>query len=197
MPVVRTPLISLASLLLIAPATARPTTRPDAEPPPAAVTAADAPPAPVAAGGNVRGGGGIGFSGPRRAEQLLAIRHLLGADDDDAGWKTLSPMVAKVLLAKQNTSSGAGMNWTVSNDAGPVFLPSSAKPDTGPGRAMQDVRAAVADPQASNEQLARTIAAARDARQRARAEYEAAQTDLIAALTARQQAILLTIGLLD
>jgi hypothetical protein len=128
-------------------------------------------------------------------DQLPVFKEQLQATDDE--WRTLSPKLEKVLNARQAMNTGAGMNWRSSNNAKPTFEPSSTKPDTEPGRAMQDVRDAVAREDASKDELAAKIAALRKARQAARAKYEAAQKELTDALTPRQQAILMTLGLIE
>ena len=82
-------------------------------------------------------------------------------------------------------------------DAKPAYKPSAAQPDTFAGKAMQNVRDAVADKDASDEALATKMAAVREARKKARAEYEAAEKELIAAVTPRQQAVLMTLGVVE
>ena len=151
----------------------------------------DAPPAPQ----GIQGGGGVGFTGPNQQRQLAMIQQLLNADD--AAWQKISPKVEKVLATKQAMSSGAGMNWTARNNQPPVVQASIAKPDTAPGKALQVVRDAVADEKATDDALAKSMAAVRDARKTARADYDAAQKELIDAVTARQQAILMTLGVVE
>jgi hypothetical protein len=196
MPVVRHMMtVSLASLLAISSTLARPA--PDAnaaaaEPAPAPAT----PPAQVPPGANeVRGAGGVGFNGPNQKMQVEVLKLMLDAGDDE--WKNLAPKIERVLAAKQNTNTGAGMNWTTSNKAGPQFKPSTSKPDTGPGKALQAVRDAVADETTSKEELAKRMSAVRDARKKARADYEAAQHELIDTATPRQQAILMMLGVIE
>jgi hypothetical protein len=190
--------VAVASLGLIVSAMAR--TGPDTAgttPEPSNVTIKEQPAPvnpPVAAQG-IQGGGGVGFSGPNQQRQLAMIQHLLNADD--AAWQKISPKVEKVLAAKQAMSTGAGMNWTSHNNQPPVVQPSIAKPDTAPGKALQAVRDAVADEKASDEALAKSIAAVRDAKKTARADYDAAQKELIDAVTPRQQAILMTLGVVE
>ena len=171
--------VVLCSLLLIATTSAQP-----------------APPAPPpGAGPNFKGAGGVGFSGKNTKEQLAAIKDLLAAADDD--WQTLSPKVERVLAAKQNLNTGAGMNWTSQNGFKPVVQASTSRPDTPAGKALQAVRDAVTDPAASDEDLSRKMAAVREARQKARIEYQTAQNELISATSPRQQAILMTLGVIE
>ena len=108
--------------------------------------------------------GGVGFGPQNRQKQLDAIRDQLEAGDDE--WKALSPKVEKLLVAKQNTSTGAGMRWTSANNAKPVVEASGDTPDTPAGKAMQEVRDAAADKDATNEELAKKMAAVREARRK-------------------------------
>jgi hypothetical protein len=162
---------------------------------PAVVKAQPAPAPGQGRQGQFRGTGGVGFNGKSPGDQLAAIRSLIDASDDE--WKAMSPKVEKVIQAKREMSTGAGMNWTSSNNAKPVFQASTARVDTAPGRAMQDVRDAVADEKASKEELTAKIAAVRKARQKARADYEAAQRELADAVTPRQLAVLMTLGVVE
>jgi hypothetical protein len=196
---VRVSSLVLATLLLIGLTTAR-SARTPADERRAAPEGLEQPPAPVPgqppAGAAIHhGGGGVGFNAPRQELQLLVIKELLKVGDDD--WKLIGPKVEKVIAAKQNMSTGAGMNWTTRHDAAPVFQASNAKPDTAPGRAMQAVRDAAADDDAPDEKLAKAMAGVRDARKQARVDHEAAQKQLIDAVTARQQAILMTLGVVE
>src|SRR5688572_1745758 len=152
-------------------------------------------PAQRGGAGNFRGTAGAGFNAKHTQDQLAAIQEQLGTIDED--WKTLSPKVEKVIVAKQNMNTGAGMNWTASNNAKPTFEASKSKPDTAPGKAMQGVRDALVDDDATAEQLEQKMAAARAARQKARENYEAAQNDLIDEITPRQQAVLMTLGVIE
>jgi hypothetical protein len=145
--------------------------------------------------GQFRGSGGVGFNGKSPADQLAAVRSLMDASDDE--WKAMTPKLEKVIQAKRETNTGAGMNWTSSNSAKPVFQPSNTKVESAPGRAMQDVRDAVADENATKEDLAAKIAAVRKARQKARADYESAQQALADAVTPRQLAVLMTLGIVE
>ena len=149
-------------------------------------------PAGAAAG---RGTAGVGFNGKHAQDQLVAIQGLLEVGDEE--WKSLSPQVEKVITAKQNMSSGAGMKWMSANNARPRFEASDATPATAPGKAMQALREVAAQPEASKDEISGRVAAMRQARQKARADYDAAQQALLGALTPRQEAILMTLGVLD
>jgi hypothetical protein len=155
-------------------------------------------PAPAGQGAGQRrvtGTGGVGFNGKSPGDQLAAIRSLMDVPDDE--WKAMAPKIEKVIQAKREMNTGAGMNWTASNNAKPVFQASTARVDTAPGRAMQDVRDAVADEKASKEELTAKMTSVRKARQKARADYEAAQQALADAVTPRQLAMLMTLGIVE
>jgi hypothetical protein len=62
---------------------------------------------------------------------------------------------------------------------------------------MQELRDVAAQPDAPKDALAGRVAAMRKVRQKARADYDAAQQALLGALTPRQEAILMTLGVLD
>jgi hypothetical protein len=168
----------------------------------AATASAQPQPAPgrrgqAGAGGGppVRGLAGAGFNARNKKDQLIAIKDLLKVNDEE--WAGLSPKVDRVITAKMNTSTGAGMNFQSANNMKPSFHASNSTPDSDAGRAMQAVREAVADEAASDEQLAKTMADVRAAKRKARAEYDAAQEELLAATTPRQQAVLMTLGVVE
>jgi len=194
---VRIASVSLASLIAMTAATAR--TTPDDAAPAAAEPRrepAPAPPAPAApAVKAVTGAGGVGFNGPNRKMQMEVLQIMLKLDDE--AWKNVSPKLEKVLAAKNDVNTGAGMNWTTSSERKPEFKPSATKPDTAPGRALQAVREGVADETVSEEELAKRMTAVRETRKQARADYDAAQAELIAAITPRQQAFLMILGMVE
>jgi len=146
-------------------------------------------------GGAGGGGAGAAFSQTHRQEMLDALKEKLEMSDDD--FKALSPKIEKALDAKQKMSTGAGMNWSSMNGGKLVYKVSEAKVDSEPGKAMQDVREAVADKEMSNEEVAKKIAAVREAREKTKADFEAAQKELSDALTPRQQAVLMTLGVIE
>ena len=169
----------------------------EAPPAPVAPPAPEAPPAPggPAPAGVLRGNAGVGFAGPHQEMQVAVLKRMLGATDDE--WKRLGPNLQKLLDAKRNLSTGAGMNWTTSNNKPAEFKASTARPDSAPGKAMQLVRDALADETIADAELARRMSAVREARKAARTAYEAAEKELLGALTPRQQALLMTLGVVE
>ena len=190
--------VALASLVAMTTVIAR--TAPDQAPAPAPAPVGDERrgPAPAPAAPAVKmvtGAGGVGFNGPNRKMQMEVLQIMLKLDDE--AWKNVSPKLEKVLAAKNNMNTGAGMNWTTSSERKPEFKPSATRPNTAPGRALQAVREGVADETVSEEELAKRMTAVRETRKQARADYDAAQAELIAAITPRQQAFLMILGMVE
>ncbi|MEA2710688.1 MAG: hypothetical protein QOF78_3289 [Phycisphaerales bacterium] len=175
--------------------------------------AAAAPPAPPPTPAQPPGGasGSISGSGsdPLRFRHLTmtALREKLALDD--AQWKSLWPKIEKVLEAQRNARTGAAMSFSSApmikgtpppNVAAALQRQSAAAApatvESPAGRAMQQLRAAL-DKDESDADLLTHLAAMRAARDAARAELAAAQKDLHAACTPRQEAVLVTFGVLE
>src|SRR5687767_4322000 len=177
-----------------------------------------APPQPgrsAGAGGQSPGGGASGHFGgtgsdPLRFRHLTmnAVRAKLAADDEQ--WKSLWPKIEKVLEAQRNARTGAGMSFSspamVKGNPPANAMPPQRPPiggagagvvDTPAGRAMQQIRAALENQQTSDEELLKQVTAMRAARDIARAELAAAQKDLHDACSPRQEAVLVTLGVLE
>ena len=176
-----------------------------------------APPQPgrsAGAGGQSPGGGASGHFGgtgsdPLRFRHLTmnAVRAKLAADDEQ--WKSLWPKIEKVLEAQRNARTGAGMSLSspamVKGNPPANALPpqrpqgagAAAVVETAAGSAMQQIRAALENQQTSDEELLKQVTAMRAARDIARAELAAAQKDLHDACSPRQEAVLVTLGVLE
>jgi len=70
-------------------------------------------------------------------------------------------------------------------------------PDGPLGQAKADLKAALDDPKTPDEEIRKRVAALRSQRQKARADLDAAQKDLLLLLTADQEAVLVSLGYLD
>jgi len=188
------------------------------------VAGAGAPPSSPGGGGGQPPGGNSGHFGgtgadPLRFRQLAmsTIRAKLAVADDEQ-WKSLWPKIEKVLRAQRNARTGASMSMSspamVKGTPPPnVTIPSQrSQPPTAGGasraanadappaeRAMEQVRAALDQPATSDSDadLAEKLAAMRVARDAARAELAAAQKELHDACSPRQEAVLVTLGLLE
>jgi hypothetical protein len=65
------------------------------------------------------------------------------------------------------------------------------------GKAQADLRAALDDKSTSPEEINKRLAALREAREKARADRTAAQKELKEVLSARQEAVLVSMGMLE
>ena len=151
-------------------------------------------------GGPVRIMGGPPNPAQFRQQQLDTIREKLALSDDE--WNTLSPKIEKVMDAQRNAGTGAGMSFT-RNFGGPkgngqvVSSTGGGNMDTPAGKIMQELRKALEDPDAPADGVAKKLAAMREARDKARAELDAARKELKDSITPRQEAILVTLGVLE
>ena len=81
--------------------------------------------------------------------------------------------------------------------------PPRGGPGGGPGQRdpsaqlRADLQAVLDDPKASPDEIREKLAALRKAREKAKADLEAAQKDLLELLTAYQEAVLVNLGYLD
>ena len=185
------------------------------------------PPSPAggatSGGGGMTGySGGMG-SDPLRFKGLVkeGIREKLAAGDEE--WKGLWPKIEKVMEAQRNARTGAGMSFSSERMVRGTLPPAAiagggpaprgqtgggssggsssasggaANVDTPAGRAMQQIRASL-EQAAGDAELLEKVAAMRAARDASRADLVAAQKELHDACSLRQEAVLLTLGLLD
>ena len=158
--------------------------------------AAGAAPAAPPAGGGMRAGAGPVDPAQFRQKQLDNIREKLGATDEE--WNALSPKVEKVVDAKREASTGAGMSFGSAVGRGAVFR-STGGSDIGtvPGKAMQELRASLEQKEASDDEIKKKLTAMREAREKARADLAAVQKELQQSCTPRQEATLVTLGILE
>jgi phage gpG-like protein len=136
------------------------------------------------AGRGFGGPGGFGFGGPVRLED---VKKQLDATDEE--WKVISPKLQKVINTRQILTSDA---------RGATFGGGFGGPGTNiVSQAQADLKAVLDDPKHSKAEVEEKIAAVRKARQKARADLEAAQKDLLQMLTASQEAVLISLGYLE
>ena len=162
------------------------------------------PPGGFAAG---QAGGGPDSQAPRR-QLHERIRAALAADDEE--WAKIEPKLERVTSIQDRLRPPAG-GLTPPPFGGPAFPvggPRPADPVAAPGgaggRDSGDVaettamlRAAVEDEHTSPEALAANLAAARAARAKLMAELKTAQVALRQQVTPRQEAVLVTFGVLE
>ena len=151
-----------------------------------------------AGGGRQRGGNNGGNFDPAamRERYLTQLKEQLGSPDEE--WKLLQPKLDKVLTVQRETRSsrgGFGGRTRGGNNQDANAQP--AQPQSAVAAASDDLRKAVADKSTSPEDLAKKIATLREAKEKAKADLAAAQKELRELLSARQEAVLITNGILD
>jgi hypothetical protein len=161
-----------------------------------------------AAGGGQRGQrgqqGGRGNFDPAQAREqyMTRLKEQLGATDEE--WKALQPKVTKVMDARRDNRGGGGgrggpggPGGRRGGNNGADQTAAAAQPTTAVGQAEADLRKTVEDKSAAPEEINKKLAALREAREKAKSELTAAQKELKDLLSARQEAILVTNGLLE
>jgi len=151
-------------------------------------------------GGNNNNNGGGNFDPAQMRERyLLQIKEQLASPDEE--WKLIQPKLDKV-LAVQRESRGSGRTFGGGRTRGgnqqgqPTPAAQPAQPQSEVATASDELRKAVADKATPPEELTKKIAALREAKAKAKANLAAAQKDLRELLSARQEATLISSGIL-
>jgi len=128
-----------------------------------------------------------------RERMMTMIKERMGATDDE--WKVLLPKIEKVQTAQRNSRGGffGGGGGRGGNRGG-----DAAAADQSPTqKASADLRTVLDNKDASADDIKAKLAALREAREKGKAELAAAQKELKEVLTQRQEAVLVTMGMLD
>jgi Spy/CpxP family protein refolding chaperone len=146
-------------------------------------------------------GGPGGRFDPAQFRQMMMDRLKEQTGSTDEEWKTLEPLIQKVMDAQRESRGGFGFGM-MRGPGGPGGPgggrgPGGGNDDTAMGRAAAELRTANEDPNTNPQELARRIKAYREARDAAREKLAAAQKELRELLTQRQEAGLLMAGLVD
>jgi Spy/CpxP family protein refolding chaperone len=165
------------------------------------------------------GFGPPGFGGPTGPSRLEDAKKLIDAREEE--WKVIGPKLQKVVLARQVLTADARVvdagvaapprPETKTGEApageGKAANPAAPPPPSGGmfggsgtniiSQVQADLRAVLADPKHTPAEVQEKITAIRKAREKVRAELEAAQKDLLQLLTAEQAAILVARGYLE
>jgi len=142
---------------------------------------------PGAAFGGKGGPGGPGLLPPGGpgdvggAIPLEDVKKQLGASDEE--WQVIGPQLRKVEAARRALLGQAPA-------AGPMG-------GNAVGQAQAELRALLADPKHSKDQVQELVVSVRKARDSTRAELAAAQRELRQLLTEEQQAVVVSLGYLD
>jgi len=126
-----------------------------------------------------------------RERMMNNIKEQLGASDDE--WKVLSPKIEKLMTAQRDARVGFGGLGGGNRRPGGQ----DTQPTTPVAKASTDLRTALENKDTPAPELAAKLTALREARDKARAELTGAQKELKEILTQRQEAVLVTMGMLE
>lgn len=136
----------------------------------------------------------------RMSERMKTV---LEASDEE--WTVLEPQLQKVQTLQRDSRGGgtAGRRGGPGGGGagGPAAEGQTARPDQAPesavAKASQDLRTALENKETSADVIKTKLAALRSARVKAQEELSKAQEELRGLLNARQEAQLVTMGMLD
>jgi len=127
-----------------------------------------------------------------RERMLGMVREQVGANDDE--WQVLSPKIEAVMTSMRDARAG-GMGGG-RRGGGPGGAPDE-QPQSAVSNASRDLRTALENQDTNAETINAKLAALREARAKAQQDLTSAQKDLKELLTARQEAVLVSMGMLD
>ena len=149
-----------------------------------------------------RGGGPRMTPEEMRAQMETRMKTALGVKDDE--WAALQPKIEKVMTAQRDARGGGMMRGGRGGPGGPGGPGGQGGPAADANRPQSDVatKAAdlakvVGDKDAQPAQIKSALEAYRAARAKARLDLETAQKELKELLTPRQEAVLVSDGMLD
>jgi hypothetical protein len=152
-----------------------------------------------------QGRGGRGGFNPEQFRKMMMDRmqEALGATPDEM--QVLSPKIEKVMTAQRDAMAGRmgmfgrggrggqGRGGQGGGGQGGGFQ----MPETPVSKAAAELSTTLENKDAPEADIAAKLTALREARAKARAELEAAQKDLQGVLTPRQEAVMVSMGMLD
>ena len=130
-----------------------------------------------------------------RFEQMMKER--LGTTDEE--WKVLQPKIEKVQTAQRNSRGGFGGFGGRGGGGGGGNRDRGADSENASPvqKAQRELSTALENKDTPAEEISKKLTALREAREKGRAELAAAQKELKEVLTARQEAVLVTFGMLE
>ena len=142
-----------------------------------------------AQGGGDQGGRQRGNFDPAQmqARMMASYKERLGATDEE--WRILQPKVEKLMTLQRNTRGGMmGGRGQRGGDQ---------QAESAVAVASRELRTVLENTGASADEIGRKLTALREAREKARVELVAAQKELKELVTVRQEAVLVSMGMLD
>ena len=126
------------------------------------------------------------------------MKEMLGASDDE--WKVLQPKLESI-QQRQRESNGMGGMMMMFGGGGGGFRPPGAPADDQPKSDVQqktaDLRTVTDNKDAKPQEIKAKVDALRAAREKAKADLQKQQAELRDLLTIRQEAVLLTLGVME
>jgi hypothetical protein len=167
--------------------------------------AQDNPPPGGARGSGGRGGRGGGNFDPAQFQQMRLERYRQDLDiKDDAEWKAIEPLVTKVMDAQRDAFSGMGRGMFGrggrsggDNNSGDPNAGRRPRFGPEPSEADQALEKAIDDKNATKDQLKSAMAKVRAEKKGAQTKLTAAQEELKKVLSTKQEAVALTLGLVQ
>ena len=126
------------------------------------------------------------------AQRMTNIKEQMAVSDDE--WNALKPKIEKVLDAQRDARPMGRMGGPGGPGGGGA---AANQPDSKVAQAQRDLRTALESKDTPAAEITKKLAAYREARDKARAELEAAQKALKAQVKPRQEAVLVVNGVLE
>ena len=141
--------------------------------------------------GGRRGGGGGGNFDPAQMRERMTqmLKDQLGTTDEE--WTVMQPKIEKVMTAQQDLRGGFG------GRRGPGGGQDNDQARSPVQQAQRDLRQTLENKDAPADEITRKLEALREARTAAKTSLETAQKELKEVLTPRQEAVLVSFGMLD
>ena len=124
------------------------------------------------------------------------MKEQLGVNDEE--WKVLQPKLDKVMEARRESSGfGGAFGRGLTGGPGGRGGDDSNRQRSSTEQASRELRELLENKDASADQITAKLTALRTAREKARTNLQTAQKDLKEILTQRQEAVLVTMGMLE
>jgi hypothetical protein len=159
-------------------------------------------------GGPGGGRGGRGNFDPAAMQKMMLdrVKTELAATDDE--WKVLEPKLEEVMKLQREQRMGTGMGMMgmmggrrnrdgAASDAAPATPPALPADASESTKKMADLQKVLQTKDAKPEDIKTALTALREARAKAKADLEKAQKELVGLLQVKQEAQLVTMGILD
>ena len=132
-----------------------------------------------------------------RQRMIEALKERLGTDEEE--WQVMEPKITRLVAAQQELRAG-GMRGGPGGPGGPGGRGGEGQePENASelAKAASSLRETLRNEQAPAEEITKNLEAFRAAREKAETELQAAREDLKGIVTARQEATLVMMGMLE